>query len=497
MYRPRKSNILAALCKNSPPLLRLAAIVGCIALFSLPASAQLCNGSLGDPMVNITFGSGAGSGTPLSAATTSYTYHPADCPNDGTYSIVNTTNNCFGTWHTLSRDHTGNPQGYFMLVNASYDPSDFYLETVRGLCSNTTYEFAAWVMNMVRISGQIEPNITFSIEKTDGTVLQSINSGNIMASPTPQWKQYGFFFTTPPGVHEVVLRMTNNAPGGIGNDLALDDITFRPCGPKIEAEVVGGSDTIDICENDIRTFDFSADLASGFINPRYQWQSSTDKGTTWSDVPGATNLTYSWRPTSGGSYQYRLTVAEEENFATTKCRIASSALVINVRPLPIVSAGPDRKLVKGSTTTLAGSVNEGNDFSWSPNSFIDNNKVQAPIVSPESDIRYTLTAISPFGCTSSDEVQVQVADALFIPNAFSPNNDGINDTWGIPFLDPFLNADVRVFNRYGQLVFQTKGAVVSWDGRYKGTPLPPGVYIYTIDLKKDTQPLKGWITLLR
>src|SRR2546423_8379661 len=87
--------------------------------------AQLCHGSLGDPVVNISFGSGYYFGDPLSAATTSYTFLQTYCPNDGYYSVVNKTSFCFlDTWHTLS-DHTGNGDGYFMLVNASYEPGDF------------------------------------------------------------------------------------------------------------------------------------------------------------------------------------------------------------------------------------------------------------------------------------------------------------------------------------------------------------------------------------
>src|SRR4051812_45523029 len=131
----------------------------------------------------------------------------------------------------------------FMLVNASVQPGVFYLDTVRGLCGNTTYEFAAWIINVLLPTScggaGNQPNLTFSIEKTDGTVLQSSNTNNIPPSSPPTWKQYGFFFTTPSAVSDIVLRIVNNAPGGCGNDLALDDITFRPCGPQIMETIDG------------------------------------------------------------------------------------------------------------------------------------------------------------------------------------------------------------------------------------------------------------------
>src|SRR5437867_856104 len=103
-----------------------------VSLFFISYSnAQLCQGSLGDPIINITFGNGANPGAPLSAATTSYQYASNDCPNDGFYTVRNNTLNCFNsTWHTVNNDHTGDANGYFMLINASVQPGAFYLDTV-------------------------------------------------------------------------------------------------------------------------------------------------------------------------------------------------------------------------------------------------------------------------------------------------------------------------------------------------------------------------------
>jgi len=67
----------------------------------------------------------------------------------------------------------------------------------------------------------------FQIEGTDGTVLNSYSTGNIPNLSAPSWQQFGFFFATPVGVSDIVLKIINNSPGGCGNDLALDDITFR------------------------------------------------------------------------------------------------------------------------------------------------------------------------------------------------------------------------------------------------------------------------------
>ena len=88
------------------------------------------------------------------------------------------------------------------------------------------------------------------------------------------------------------MRITNNAPGGNGNDLALDDITFRPCGPPITAAIQGNRDTVDICIGNNNNYNFTGYVSPGFSNPVYQWQMSTDKGLNWQDIAGANSLSY-------------------------------------------------------------------------------------------------------------------------------------------------------------------------------------------------------------
>ena len=136
-------------------------------LYSHFAHAQ----SLGDPIVDITFGSGTATRSgalPADSGSTSYTYSSTGFPSDDDYTIANTTAGMFNGWWTTT-DHTGNTNGYMMIVNGSYDPGIFYTRTVSGLCGNTTYQFAAWIKNLLNYSG-ILPNVTFSIETTDGTV---------------------------------------------------------------------------------------------------------------------------------------------------------------------------------------------------------------------------------------------------------------------------------------------------------------------------------------
>src|SRR5690606_14121561 len=99
------------------------------------------------------------------------------------------------------------------------------------------------------------------------------------------------------------------------------------------------------------------------------------------------------------------------------------------------------------------------------------------------------------GCSKHFTAQIQM-QTLSIPNTFSPNGDGINDYWIIPELINYPNAYVIVVNRDGQTVFETK-SFTRWDGRYRGNPLPAGVYFYRVRKEPGAEPVTGWLNLLR
>ncbi len=479
--------------KNTPAYWLLYLLGLLCAVSPVAVDAQLCTGSLGDPVVNITFGPGGSAYSPTNA----YIYTGSTCPDDGYYTITRSTSGCFGnTWHTVNSDHTGN--GLFMLVNASYNPGDFFSTTVSDLCPNTTYEFAAWVMNVMDRFG-LRPDLTFSILSTTGDTLAKYNTGLIIETSEPQWKQYGFYFTTLASNATIVLKITNNAPGGNGNDLALDDITFRPCGPTITAHINGSSDTVDVCEGNTNIYTFQAEASAGYSQPVYQWQVSTDTGATWTDIAGANSLGYTRFPTTPGRYWYRMNIAEQNSASVAACHISSNYVVINVHAPPVTDAGPDRVSVNHQPVILGATVTgEGPQYTWQPTDHLDNSILLNPSASPTVNTIYTLYATSAYGCKSQDDVLVKVVEDIFIPNAFSPNGDGMNDTWRVPFLDPLMEATVYVYNRQGQLVYRAEGGKVNWDGNLNAYPQPAGAYVYSIIFRTGFyRNIKGSLLLIR
>ena len=300
-------------------------------LLSVQVNAQTCTASLGDPVLNETFGAGASPyGPPLPPGITNFIYQSKDCPQDGLYSIRNFTSNCYD-WGSTG-DHTGDPNGYFMIINASYDPSDFYLKTVSGLCGGNTYKFSAWIFNLATKPDKISPNVTFTIEQTNGIILSSYNTGDIPVVPNETWKNYSFYFKTPIGITDVVLRMRNNAPGGNGNDLGLDDIVFQPVGPGITANIKGYStDTISICKaKNAINLTLNASVEHCYDSTSYQWQQSVDTGKTWSDIAGATDSNFSFIANVAGYFEYRLSASQLGNINSITCRVHSSPINVNV-----------------------------------------------------------------------------------------------------------------------------------------------------------------------
>lgn len=304
---------------------------------SVQAQLGFCNGNSGDPIFNETFGTGTTNGPALPAGTTTYNF-VTGTPNDGDYTISSFTG--YFDWHN-TQDHTaGDANGKSLIVNASFTPGEFFRRTVSGLCENTSYEFSSWLINLQSINGcdgnSIPVNVKFQIwDSTDTNLLATGDTGNIVATTSPVWQQYGLVFQTLPGQTSVILKMLNNGVGGCGNDLGIDDIIFRTCGDFITVTDAQNNISIEECEDNtpisvmlMATPDFSI-----YSSHSYQWQQSTD-GINWFDIAGETTQTYTSPPITS-SISFRVKVAEDPiNLANPLCNTISEIFDIIIVPEP-------------------------------------------------------------------------------------------------------------------------------------------------------------------
>lgn len=175
---------------------------------------------------------------------------------------------------------------------------------------------------------------------------------------------------------------------------------------------------------------------------------------------------------------------------------ASAPFVVTSFPL---SAGPDQTIQPGQSAILGG-VTTATVFQWTPTFNVSNPLDLNPVVIPEGTTTYTLTATQN-GCTLTDQATVFVELLIDIPNSFSPNGDGANDTWIIEGVEQYPNASLKVYSRWGQPVFETVGysELKAWDGTDKrGKPVADGVYYYVFDLRdSQTEEFKGSLTIVR
>jgi len=171
---------------------------------------------------------------------------------------------------------------------------------------------------------------------------------------------------------------------------------------------------------------------------------------------------------------------------------------ITVFPVPVVNAGPDKFILEGGNAVLLATASgNGLTYLWSPPANLNQVAILQPTTTPVDDITYTLKVTSSDGCSASDEILIKVLKTPGIPNTFSPNGDGIHDRWEIKYLESYPGATVEIYNRYGQLIFQSTGYSKPWDGTFRGSPLPAGTYYYIINPKNGRKQMAGFVDIIR
>ena len=174
---------------------------------------------------------------------------------------------------------------------------------------------------------------------------------------------------------------------------------------------------------------------------------------------------------------------------------------ITVNPTPVISLQHERAVQPGGSVQLNASIS-GNYSSliWQDvTNTLSNINIPNPTATPIQETTYRIVVATNKNCVAEDAVLVRIVSTLTIPNVFSPNGDGVNDTWLVEDKSEQMVLNASIFDRYGKLVKTVFGHKIEWDGKYDGQPLPVATYYYVLTITKNNtkENRGGWIQLLR
>ncbi|WP_324670953.1 gliding motility-associated C-terminal domain-containing protein [Hymenobacter sp. GOD-10R] len=388
--------------------------------------------------------------------------------------------------------------------NPTFAPSSLTATTYfRRRVTSGTGTCSTAVSNVVAV--QVQPLVTPTVSLTPppvqcaGTALTfTATATNVGTTPAFQWfvnntaVANGPTFTSSTLVTGDQVRVTVTASVGIcstGPATATVTVTRTPVAlPTLAIAVQPGA---PVCLGAPLTFSI-ANVTEPGLTPTYQWQ------VNGSDVAGATNPVFtSTALREGQIVTLRLRTTDACGQPTTA---VSNGIAVRIQPPVDVDAGPDKEVLLGSAVVLDGRADGTYPVTWSPAvglSFPNNDQLH-PSAAPTVTTTYTLSA-GAGGCADADQVTVTVRPPIRIPNAFTPNGDGRDDTWQIEFIEQFPNTTVSVFNRWGTRIFSSENysRANEWRGDINGQPAPVGTYYYVVVTKGPLgKSYSGSITIL-
>jgi gliding motility-associated-like protein len=184
---------------------------------------------------------------------------------------------------------------------------------------------------------------------------------------------------------------------------------------------------------------------------------------------------------SPGNYNISLVINEGRPDQENYCQN------ITVFESPEVDLGNDTVMNPGSTITIDAGANY-TSYEWSTGE-------TTPAIEVDKGGVYSIIVTNEYGCLAEDEIEIFFE--VFIPNFFTPDGEGTNDTWIIPYLWNTPDALIQVFDRFGNLVISYRAGEKDWDGTSNGEPVKDDTYWYVIEIDKKTKPLKGSVTIKR
>ena len=363
------------------------------------------------------------------------------------------------------------------------------------------------------------------------------------------------FFPTP-GTYPVTLLVTRNGCiDTVVHPLAVNPKPVINAAPKETVLCLGNS--LSLSAGGGTTYQWSpaaglsnaaiaAPVASPTVSTRYRVLVTTDKGCSNTDsvfitvgqpvkvqLPTAFDLcqgsTVQLNASGAAAYQWINNVAGLSNTGiaapvarplTTSvytvvgtdphnCFKDTAQVIVTVRDLPTVNAGPDLQLAGNMPHQLAASGSpDVTAWRWSPADGLSCADCASPVLTPKMEMQYVVTVRNQWGCTAADSLLVKLdcaTDHVYFPDAFTPNNDGKNDVFTALGSGVKIVRHLRIYSRWGDLIFERTNVAINdraagWNGTIKGQPVESGTYVYVAELECSSGYLftrKGTVTVVR
>jgi minor extracellular serine protease Vpr len=269
------------------------------------------------------------------------------------------------------------------------------------------------------------------------------------------------------------------------------------------SSLAAGSVTLQLVQRPIANFSYDkycAGFATQFNNQ--------------SNISNSNVVTYNWNFGQGqgtsilANPSYTFSSPSVYNVTLIVSPVPCPALVSSVtKPVTIVAPPPNQRYtslnaIENRDLQLEGRSFGGASYNWSPASGLNNATISNPIFNFNAEVDYTITITTGIGCVIKDTQLVRVfkAKEIYVPKGFSPNGDGSNDKIFPRLVGVRLLTYFKVFNRWGQLLYQTSNENEGWDGYFKGTKQPMEAYVWIaegIDVDNNIIKRTGTFLLLR
>jgi gliding motility-associated-like protein len=175
---------------------------------------------------------------------------------------------------------------------------------------------------------------------------------------------------------------------------------------------------------------------------------------------------------------------------------------VNIFPRPVTLVSKSNDIDCASTEAQL-TASGGISYEWFPKEGLSNAFIFNPIASPWQTTKYQVNIKSTHGCLVEDSITIKVSSngesGFYIPSAFTPNGDGINDCFNIKSLGNLKEFTILIYNRWGEKVFQSNSSSFCWNGIYKSIEQPSGTFVYYIKVKALCGDVfrKGTVILIR